>query len=151
MSIDDGRVVTNFKCQMLRGEAVTIYGDGRQTRSFCYVSDLVEGLVRLMGSDCTDPVNIGNDTEITIMELVKAVEKAVNEYRTRNYGTGRYRKAKIVRKPLPQDDPARRRPDLTRARAILDYDPKVALEEGIYETVAYFWNRLADDGTLRHP
>ena len=151
MSIDDGRVVTNVICQMLRGEAVTIYGNGKQTRSFCYVSDLVEGLIRLMGSDCTDPVNLGNDTEITIMELVKAIEKAVNEHRLRAVPQVRPGKAKIVRKPLPQDDPARRRPDLTRAKAILGYDPKVGLEEGIHETVAYFWNRLAADGTLRHP
>ncbi len=149
MSIADGRVVTNFICQMLRNEPVTIYGDGKQTRSFCYVSDLVEGLIRLMASDCTDPVNLGNDEEITIIELAEATEKAIIERRA-SEGTGRFQ-AKIVHEPLPQDDPVRRRPDLTRAKAVLGYDPRVTLEEGIRNTVAYFWNCLASDGTLRRP
>ena len=149
MSISDGRVVTNFICQMLRNEPVTIYGDGKQTRSFCYVSDLVEGLIRLTASDCTDPVNLGNDAEVTILELASATEKAIIERRA-SEGTGRF-KAKIVHGPLPQDDPVRRRPDLTRAKAVLGYDPQVTLEEGIRDTVAYFWNRLASNGTLRRP
>jgi len=130
MSVDDGRVMSNFICQALRDEPLTIYGDGSQTRSFCYVSDLIEGFSRLMDSDFHEPVNLGNDSEISMLELVKIIEQIVGE------------PVKIVNKPLPQDDPARRRPDLTRARKLLGYEPKVSLEEGLRQTVAYFANVL---------
>ncbi|MCG8407179.1 MAG: SDR family oxidoreductase [Phycisphaerales bacterium] len=126
MSIDDGRVMSNFICQALRGEALTVYGEGEQTRSFCYVSDLVNGLCRLMDGNETGPINLGNDKEISLLELVKAIEAAIG------------RPLEIIHKPLPQDDPVRRRPDLTRARTLLGYEPKVSLDEGIAKTIAYF-------------
>jgi UDP-glucuronate decarboxylase len=126
MAANDGRVMSNFICQALRGEPVTVYGNGEQTRSFCYVADLVDGLCRLMESGHTGPVNLGNDAEITMMELVRAIEK--------NLG----RPLEIIHNPLPQDDPTRRRPDLTRAHEWLGYQPHVSLEEGLGNTVAYF-------------
>lgn len=134
MAIGDGRVMSNFICQALRGESLTVYGEGEQTRSFCYVSDLVDGLCRLMAGEHTGPINLGNDREITMLDLVKAIEEAV--------GTP----LQIVHEPLPQDDPARRRPDLTRARTLLGYDPRVTLEEGIGQTVAYFLKQLEARG-----
>lgn len=126
MSVNDGRVMSNFICQALRGEPVTIYGDGTQTRSFCYVADLVDGLIRLMNSETHEPVNLGNDEELTMLRLVQAIESATR------------RPLKIEHRPLPQDDPTRRRPDLTRARKILGYEPKVSLEEGLKRTIGYF-------------
>jgi UDP-glucuronate decarboxylase len=131
MSVNDGRVMSNFICQALRGEPITIYGDGSQTRSFCYVSDLVDGLVGLMNSDFHEPVNLGNDQELSMLRLVQAIEAATRKSLT------------IEHKPLPQDDPTRRRPDLTRARKILGYEPKVSLEEGLCKTVGYFEKALA--------
>lgn len=130
MAINDGRVIGNFVCQALRGEPITVYGDGTQTRSFCYVSDLVDGLIRLMNSDFHEPVNLGNDEELSMLRLVKAIEAAVG------------RKVDVVHKPLPQDDPTKRRPDLTRARTILGYEPKVSLEQGLKHTIAYFEREL---------
>ncbi len=126
MSIDDGRVMSNFICQALRDQPLTIFGDGSQTRSFCYVSDLVEGLCRLMASDDTGPINLGNDREISMLQLVEAIGKAVG------------RRLEVVHEPLPQDDPVRSRPDLTKARATLGYAPQVNLEAGISKTVDYF-------------
>ena len=126
MSVDDGRVMSNFICQALRNEPVTVYGDGLQTRSFCYVSDLVEGLCRLMESDYNQPVNLGNDGEVSMIELVRTIERVIG------------RPLEVVHKPLPQDDPTRRRPDLTRAREILGYEPRVTLEEGLRRTITYF-------------
>ncbi|GMV96454.1 MAG: SDR family oxidoreductase [Phycisphaerae bacterium] len=134
MAVNDGRVISNFICQALRGEPITVYGDGRQTRSFCYVSDLVEGLIRLMESDCHDPVNLGNDEEVTMLRLVQAVESATR------------RSVRIEHKPLPPDDPVRRRPDLTRARKILGYQPRVPLEEGLAHTARYFEKELGIGG-----
>jgi UDP-glucuronate decarboxylase len=131
MAVNDGRVMSNFICQALRNEPITVFGDGKQTRSFCYVSDLVEGLCRLMASDTHDPVNLGNDAEITMLELVQAVGKTLD------------RKLEVVHRPLPQDDPVRRRPDLTRARKLLGYEPTVPLEEGLRHTVQYFADTLA--------
>lgn len=131
MSVDDGRVMSNFICQGLRDEPVTVYGDGKQTRSFCYVSDLVDGLCKLMDSNEHQPVNIGNDIEITMLQLVEAIGKALGKPLT------------ITHNPLPQDDPARRRPDLSRARKLLGYEPRVSLEEGVRQTVAYFQKLLA--------
>jgi len=130
MAVNDGRVMSNFVCQALRGEPITVFGNGDQTRSFCYVSDLVEGLCRLMDSDFNEPVNLGNDSEITILQLVQAIEKILGK------------PLEVVRKPLPQDDPTRRRPDLMRAKQLLGYEPKVSLEEGLRETVGYFADEL---------
>ncbi len=128
MRADDGRVVSNVICQALDGEDITIYGDGSQTRSFCYVDDMVEALMRLMDSRDADgvPVNLGNPNEMTIKELVKLV---VQMTRT---------ESEIVRRPLPQDDPRRRRPDISRARELLDWEPKTTLRDGLSKTIAWF-------------
>jgi UDP-glucuronate decarboxylase len=124
---NDGRVVSNFITQALRGEELTIYGQGEQTRSFCYVDDLIEGLIRLMNTDDVhDPVNLGNPGEFTIRELADEVAKA----------TGR--EVKIAHQPLPQDDPQQRKPDITRAKQLLGWEPTIALPEGLRRTVAYF-------------
>jgi UDP-glucuronate decarboxylase len=124
---NDGRVVSNFITQALRGEELTIYGKGEQTRSFCYVDDLIEGLIRLMNTDAIhDPVNLGNPGEFTIRELADEVAKA----------TGR--EVKITHQPLPQDDPQQRKPDITRAKQLLGWEPTIALPEGLERTVAYF-------------
>ncbi|PTL81028.1 UDP-glucuronic acid decarboxylase family protein [Vitiosangium sp. GDMCC 1.1324] len=126
MRLNDGRVVPAFVGQALRGEDFTIFGDGTQTRSFCYVRDLVDGLVRLALSDVTEPVNIGNPREMTMLEFAEAVRAAAG-------GGGR-----IVHKPLPKDDPKQRQPDITRARSLLGWEPRVPLEEGLRETIAWF-------------
>ncbi|MCD7058912.1 UDP-glucuronic acid decarboxylase family protein [Pelagibacterium xiamenense] len=128
MNVADGRVVSNFVVQALRGEALTLYGDGEQTRSFCYVEDLVDGLIRLMATDdsTTGPINLGNPAEFTIRELAMAV--------TRITGSGRA----PVNRPLPVDDPRQRKPDIGAAKAFLGWAPKVQLEEGLEATVAYF-------------
>jgi UDP-glucuronate decarboxylase len=133
MHPDDGRVVSNFIVQALRGEPITIYGDGQQTRSFCYVDDLVEGMWRLMESpaDFTGPVNVGNPTENTMLELAEAVVRLVGGTST------------IEHRPLPSDDPRQRRPDISLARKELDWQPSVALEDGLRETIDYFRHRLA--------
>jgi dTDP-glucose 4,6-dehydratase len=126
MRLNDGRVVPAFVGQALRGEDFTVFGDGTQTRSFCYVKDLVDGLVRLALSDVAEPVNIGNPREMTILQFAEAVRAAAG-------GGG-----KIVHQPLPQNDPKQRRPDITRARTLLGWEPRVPLEEGLRETIAYF-------------
>ena len=130
---DDGRVVSNFIVQALNGEDITIYGDGSQTRSFCYVDDLVDGLVRLMGTphEVTGPVNLGNPREFTILELAEKV------FETCGGGRGG-----IVHKPLPHDDPTQRQPDITQARDVLRWQPRVPLEEGLAHTVNYFRNLI---------
>jgi len=132
----DGRVVSNFIVQALRGQDITIYGDGSQTRSFCYVDDLIEGFLRLTetGTDVTGPINIGNPGEFTIRELA---EKVVARTDTAS---------KVVYRDLPQDDPKQRRPDITRAKAHLDWEPTVALDEGLDRTIAYFRNILPELG-----
>ena len=122
----DGRVVSNFIVQALRGEPITIYGDGRQSRSFCYVSDLVEGIYRLFLSDRSDPTNLGNAGEFTVAELADRVKAMTGS------------RSPIVRKPLPQDDPKVRRPDITFARTELGWEPKVPLEDGLARTIQYF-------------
>lgn len=129
MAVGDGRVVSNFIVQALRGETLTVYGDGTQTRCFCYVDDLIEGIVRLMnysGSDAFEPVNIGNTDEKSMTELVGALGEVVG------------RKLKVEHRPLPGDDPVRRRPDTTRAKDRLGWQPKVSLHEGLKKTVDYF-------------
>ena len=128
---NDGRVVSNFVVQSLRGEPLTVYGDGSQTRSFCYVSDLVEGLMRLMNGDAIGPINLGNPGEYTILELAQAVQKMVNP------------DAEIIFKPLPQDDPRRRRPDITKAKSLLGWEPTVPLQEGLKLTIEDFRNRVS--------
>ncbi|MGQ7793746.1 UDP-glucuronic acid decarboxylase family protein [Faunimonas sp. B44] len=134
MHPNDGRVVSNFVVQALRGEPITVYGSGKQTRSFCYVSDLIEGLIRLMESpaDVTGPINLGNPREFTIRELA--------ELAIRYTGSA----SEIVLRPLPQDDPRQRRPDIARARELLGWEPTVELEAGLKRTIAYFRNAMAD-------
>ncbi|HMK35865.1 MAG TPA: UDP-glucuronic acid decarboxylase family protein [Desulfomonilaceae bacterium] len=128
---NDGRVVSNFICQALRGHNITLYGDGKQTRSFCYISDMVDGLVRLMESSETTPVNLGNPHEVTIQDLA---EKILEMIPATNSG--------IEFRPLPTDDPIRRKPDISRARNILKWEPKVPLESGLEATIAYFREAL---------
>ena len=135
---NDGRVVSNFIVQALRGEGLTVYGKGEQTRSFCYVDDLIEGLIRLMNTDgINDPVNLGNPGEFTIRELAEEVAKACG------------REVKITYQPLPQDDPQQRKPDITRARTLLGWEPRIPLPEGLRKTVAYFEARARSAGTLK--
>ncbi len=128
MHPNDGRVVSNFIMQALRGEDITIYGDGSQTRSFCFVDDLVDGLIGLMNTDTgvTGPINLGNPGEFTIKELAELVIEMT--------GTS----SKLVQKPLPQDDPRKRKPDITRARNTLGWEPQVKLRDGLEKTIAYF-------------
>jgi len=126
MRLNDGRVVPNFIGQALRGEDLTVYGDGSQTRSFCYVSDEIDGIYRLMMSDYALPVNIGNPEEHTILEFAKIILKITGS------------KSRITFKELPVDDPKQRRPDITKARKILKWEPKVSLEQGLKETIKYF-------------
>jgi UDP-glucuronate decarboxylase len=130
---EDGRVVSNFVCQALRGEDLTVYGDGAQTRSFCYVTDLVDGLVRLMESGESDPINLGNPREVEVSALAEMILSMIPESRS-----------SIVYKPLPADDPVRRRPDITRAGRLLDWRPTVPLEEGLHSTISYFRGVLGD-------
>jgi dTDP-glucose 4,6-dehydratase len=126
MRPDDGRAVCTFVSQALRGEDLTIFGDGSQTRSFCYVDDLVDGILRLFDSGEQDPVNVGNPDEIPILALAREVLDLTGA------------SSKIVHRPLPQDDPRQRRPDITRARTLLGWEPKVARREGLARTIAYF-------------
>jgi UDP-glucuronate decarboxylase len=131
MLADDGRVVSNFIVQALKGTPLTIYGDGSQTRSFCYVDDLIEGFVRLMNqSQTVGPMNLGNPGEFTMLELAQHVLKLTKS------------KSKIVYQPLPADDPKQRRPDITLAKKILKWEPKVPLDEGLKRTIAYFKTQI---------
>ncbi len=123
---DDGRVVSNFIVQALRGESLTLYGDGQQTRSFCYVDDLIEGMIRLMNSDETGPVNIGNPTEFTIRQLAEIVRQKINP------------ELKFISEDLPQDDPTQRKPVIDLAISLLGWQPKIALKEGLDSTIEWF-------------
>jgi len=134
LQANDGRVISNFMMQALRGEPLTVYGDGSQTRSFCYVSDLIEGIVRLSESSEHLPVNIGNPTEFTMLECAREVLAVTGS------------KSEIGFAPLPVDDPARRRPDITKARELLGWEPKVELREGLERSLEYF-RGCADRGT----
>jgi UDP-glucuronate decarboxylase len=138
MHPNDGRVVSNFIVQALQGKDITVYGDGRQTRSFCYVDDLIEGLIRLMATpdEVTGPVNLGNPHEVTVLELAERVIGLVGS------------RSKIVFKPLPQDDPRQRRPDIGLAQRLLDWTPRAPLDEGLKRTIAYFDGLL---GAMRAP
>ncbi len=126
MRLDDGRVVPTFVAQALRGEPITMFGDGSQTRSFCYVEDEVEGLWRLLHSTFQDPVNVGNPHELTILEFAKAVQRLVGA------------DVPIVSRPLPEDDPKVRKPDISRAKELLGWEPKIAFDEGMRRTIAWF-------------
>lgn len=134
MHPNDGRVVSNFIVQALRGEPITLYGDGQQTRSFCYVDDLVTGMISMMDSDefITGPINIGNPGEFTIAELAETVIELTGA------------KSELVRRPLPQDDPKQRCPDITKAKALLAWEPRIALREGLGKTIDYFDHLLAN-------
>jgi UDP-glucuronate decarboxylase len=128
---NDGRVVSNFVVQALRGQPLTVYGQGSQTRSFCYVSDLVEGLMRLMNGDFIGPVNLGNPDEYKILELAQVIQGMINP------------EAELVYKPLPEDDPKQRQPDITRAKTYLDWSPTIPLRQGLKMTIEDFRSRLS--------
>ena len=130
MRVNDGRAIPNFLKQALTGKDLTVYGDGSQTRSFCFVSDLVEGLYRLLMSEQNYPVNIGNPNEMTIKEMADKILQATNS------------KSKIIRVPLPEDDPKIRQPDITRAKKYLNWEPVVSLDEGLQSTLEYFKEQL---------
>jgi dTDP-glucose 4,6-dehydratase len=134
MRVNDGRAVPTFISQALRNEDLTIFGDGRQTRSFCYISDLVDGIIRLMQSDLNDPVNIGNPHEMTIEEIGRTIIRMTGST------------SRIVYRSLPTDDPKVRQPDITRARTLLGWEPKVPLEQGLTETIAYFRKKMQAEG-----
>jgi UDP-glucuronate decarboxylase len=138
MHPNDGRVVSNFIVQALLGRDITVYGEGLQTRSFCYVDDLIDGLVRLMATpvDITGPVNIGNPTEFKIIELAQMVIELVGS------------RSRVVRRPLPENDPKQRQPDISRAQDLLHWKPRIALKEGLIKTIAYF-ERLLSEQELR--
>lgn len=132
MQPGDGRVVSSFIVQALKGDPITVFGDGGQSRSFCYVDDLVEAITRLMltEDECTGPINLGNNSEFTMLELAEKVISHTNS------------RSKLIFKPLPQDDPRQRQPDLSKAKAHLGWEPKVALDDGLKETIAYFKRSL---------
>jgi dTDP-glucose 4,6-dehydratase len=131
LQLNDGRVISNFMKQALRGEPLTVYGDGRQTRSFCYVSDEIEGILRLANSAIADPMNIGNPTEFTILECAHVVLRVTGS------------ESPITYEPLPQDDPKQRRPDITKARELLGWEPKIDLETGLRLSMDYFKQAIA--------
>ncbi|MBV8654023.1 MAG: SDR family oxidoreductase [Alphaproteobacteria bacterium] len=138
MHPNDGRVVSNFIVQALKGEPITIYGNGEQTRAFCFVDDLIEGFLRLMAAsdDVTGPINLGNPVETTVRELAETIIKMTGS------------RSKIVNKPLPVDDPVQRCPDISRARNLLEWEPRVPLATGLERTIAYFANLLAERGEI---
>jgi dTDP-glucose 4,6-dehydratase len=130
MRVHDGRAVPAFISQALRGEDVTVFGSGEQTRSFCYISDLVEGIIRLMRSDVNEPVNIGNPHEMSVETMARTIIRMTGS------------SSRLVYKDLPTDDPKVRQPDITRARTLLGWEPKVALEEGLGTTIQYFRKKV---------
>ncbi len=133
MRVEDGRVVPAFVSQALRGKPITVFGDGTQTRSFCFASDLIEGIYRLMmctGATASDPCNIGNPHELTMLQFAQEIIKATGS------------KSRIIHKPLPQDDPKQRRPDITRARKLLGWEPAIPLADGLVPTIAYFRSKI---------
>lgn len=136
LQANDGRVISNLMMQALRGEALTVYGDGSQTRSFCYVSDLIEGIVRLSKSDEHDPTNIGNPVEWTILECAKEIQSLLAT------------KGDIVFRPLPQDDPKQRKPDISKAKRLLGWEPKVPLRDGLERSLEYFKKCVASEAAI---
>ena len=137
MRLNDGRALPNFLYQALTGKPITVYGSGKQTRSFCYVADLVEGLMKLLDSNEHEPTNIGNPQEITILEFAERIRELTHT------------KAEIIFKPLPQDDPKQRCPDIAKARRVLNWEPKVGLAEGLRFTLEYFQKKIAETETTR--
>ena len=133
MALDDGRVVSNFINQAIRNQDVTVFGDGSQTRSLCYVDDLLDGLNKLMKSDINTPVNLGNDIELSVVDIAGLVIKLTNS------------KSKIIFKDLPQDDPCKRRPNLSKAKTLLDWAPKISTEEGLKRTIEYFIRKMNNE------
>ena len=133
MRVNDGRAVPAFMSQALRGEDVTVFGDGRQTRSFCYVSDLVAGILKLMEAPVNDPVNIGNPQELTIEQIARKIIEMTGS------------SSRIIYKPLPEDDPKVRQPDITRARTLLGWEPTVSLDEGLGKTIDYFRSKVGSE------
>jgi UDP-glucuronate decarboxylase len=130
MAVNDGRVISNFIMQALKGEDITIYGDGSQTRSFCYVDDLIDGIMKMMNSSISTPINLGNPNEFTMLELAKKVIKITRS------------KSKIVFHRLPEDDPKQRQPNITKAKQMLNWEPKIELRDGLKQTIEYFKKRL---------
>ena len=139
----DGRVVSNFIVQALKGEDMTVYGDGKQTRSFQYIHDLVDGLIALMNSDESRPVNIGNGDEFTIIEFAELVREIVEKIQDQE-GIKRTRRVNIVHKPMPTDDPKQRRPDTTRAKESLKWQPRWTVKMGLEEMVRYYKAKMAE-------
>ena len=135
MDLNDGRVVSNFIVQALKNEDITIYGDGSQTRSFCYVDDLIDGMIKMMNNTngFIGPVNLGNPSERTILDFAKLIIKLTNS------------NSKIIHKPLPSDDPSKRQPDITLAKKELNFEPKVDIEEGLIKTIEYFKKKIKED------
>ncbi len=135
---DDGRVVSNFIIQALQGKDLTVYGDGKQTRSFCYVDDLIEALIRFMDSsdDITGPINLGNPKEFSILELAHMVIELTGSH------------SKIVFRPLPEDDPIQRQPDIRLAKKIIEWEPEVSLRDGLKETIRYFRKLFSNSGEI---
>ncbi len=133
MRTNDGRAVPNFLLQALKNQPMTVYGDGSQTRSLCYVDDLIEGIVRLLATDYSEPVNLGTDDEVTMLQLATRIRDLSGS------------SSEIVFKPLPEDDPKQRRPDLTRARKLLGWEPRTSLDAGLARTIAYFREQLAEN------
>ena len=133
MHPNDGRVVSNFIVQALRGEPITLYGDGTQTRSFCYVDDLINGFIKLMNSSDTGPINLGNPNEFSIRELAESVRARINP------------NLPLILKPLPEDDPRQRKPDISLARRVLNWEPSIELDKGLDFTIEYFRNLLASN------
>ena|ERR1700737_74591 len=131
MRLNDGRAVPNFLVQALNNEPITVYGNGSQTRSLCYVDDLIDGINRLVVTDFSEPVNIGSENEVTMLQLATRIRDLSGSA------------SEIVFKPLPEDDPKQRRPDLTRARQVLGWEPTTSLDAGLNKTIAYFRQRLA--------
>jgi dTDP-glucose 4,6-dehydratase len=138
MRLDDGRVLPNFMGQALRGEPLTVYGDGAQTRSFCYVDDLVDGIEKLLASDFHEPVNMGNPDEVTVLQFASEILALCGS------------KSKIDYRPLPQDDPRVRKPDISRARTLLGWEPRIARAEGLRRTLAHFQSRVAQQADRAH-
>ena len=130
MRVKDGRAVPAFMSQALKNEDVTVFGDGSQTRSFCYVSDLVDGIIRMMESNENNPINIGNPAEMTIKQIAETIIEMTGS------------KSRVIYQPLPEDDPKVRRPDITRARTLLHWEPKVDLREGLTKTIDYFRTKV---------
>ena len=142
MRPDDGRVVSNFVVQALKGDPITVYGDGTQTRSFCYVTDLIDGLITFMnaGDEVTGPINLGNPVEFTMRQLADLIVELAGS------------KSTIVHKPLPEDDPRQRSPDITRARQLLGWEPSIPLREGLVATIRYFDELLTGStNNEKHP